>query len=129
MRNRASLGCSEVDVDVEVSVTALGEGGTGDKPQSRRVARLLISTSSGRSLDDRVYMDGTCRLNASITWPLLETGFALSRYAVKLSSRQRISGCVELTEVGELDDGWAAVDTMLHIGQPSLGGKAILTIS
>lgn len=61
----------------------------------------------------RVYMDGTCKLvvgyervkikekvkvtnlKATMMCPLLDTGFAFSRYAVKLSSRQRTSGWVE----------------------------------
>lgn len=34
-------------------------------------------------------------LNATIICPFEETGFAFSRYAVKLSSRQRTSACVE----------------------------------
>jgi hypothetical protein len=61
--------------------------------------------------------------------PRLETGFAFSLYAVKLSSRHKTSGCVEPGgnegERGELGVAWDAADTMLHIGQPSLGAKAM----
>ena len=66
-------------------------------------------------------------LNATIICPFEETGFAFSRYAVKLSSRQRTSACVEPGgkegERGELGVMWEAVATMPHIGQPAFGVK------
>jgi hypothetical protein len=68
-------------------------------------------------------------LKATIMWPLLETGFAFSRYAVKLSSRQRTSGCVEPGgndgERGEFGGACDAVATMPHIGQPLFGANAM----
>lgn len=67
-----------------------------------------------------------------IIWPFEETGFAFSRYAVKLSSRQRTSACVEpggkLGDRGEFGVVCEAVATMLHIGQPAFGAnEAICT--
>lgn len=41
-------------------------------------------------------MQMVTHLKAMIIWPELDTGFAFSRYAVKLSSFQRISGWVWL---------------------------------
>ena len=99
----------------------------------------------------RVYIDGTCRLykiSVSIEqsmelrenmylktmtiWPFEETGFAFSRYAVKLSSRQRTSACVEpggnLGDLGELGVVCEAVATMLHIGQPAFGANEAMLI-
>lgn len=77
-----------------------------------------------------MYIDGTCKLNAMIMWPLLDTGFAFSLYAVKLSSRQRTSGWVDPTgndgERGEFEGAWRAVVTMPHIGHPGLGANAIV---
>lgn len=71
-------------------------------------------------------------MNTTIIWPLEETGFAFSRYAVKLSSRQRTSACVEpggnFGDRGELGVVCEAVATMLHIGQPAFGAnEAICT--
>src|ERR1700727_620598 len=55
-------------------------------------------------------------LKATMMWPLLDTGFAFSRYAVKLSSRQSTSGWVEPTgndgERGEFGVAWNAVATI-----------------
>jgi hypothetical protein len=72
---------------------------------------------------------GNTYLKATIMWPLLETGFAFSRYAVKLSSRQRTSGWVEPAgkdgERGEFGVAWDAVATMPHIGQPGFDAKAM----
>ena len=65
-------------------------------------------------------------------WPLEETGFAFSRYAVKLSSRQRTSACVEPTgnlgDRGEFGIVCEAVATMLHIGQPAFGANEAIVI-
>lgn len=62
-----------------------------------------------------------------IIWPLEETGFAFSWYAVKLSSRQSTSGCVEpggnLGVRGEFGMICEAVATILHIGQPAFGAN------
>jgi len=57
--------------------------------------------NSGRSVEDRVYMEGTCKFKATIMWALLDTGLTLSLYMVKLSSLHRISGLFELA--GEFD--------------------------
>lgn len=65
---------------------------TGIIELRNRVARLLRFTRRGRSEDERVYIEGTWRLKAIITCPELDTGFAFSRYTVKLSSLHRISG-------------------------------------
>ena len=71
-------------------------------------------------------------LNALIMCPLEETGFAFSRYAVKLSSRQRTSGWVEPAGNeglrGEFGVVWEAVATMPHIGQPALGAKEAISL-
>ena len=67
-----------------------------------------------------------------IIWPFEETGFAFSRYAVRLSSRQRTSACVEpggnLGDLGELGVVCEAVATMLHIGQPAFGANEAMLI-
>ena len=68
-----------------------------------------------------------------IIWPLEEIGFAFSRYAVKLSSRQRTSACVEpggnFGVRGELGVVCEAVETMLHMGQPGFGvNEAIVDV-
>jgi len=39
--------------------------------------------------------DRAAHLKAIIMWPVLETGFVFSRYAVKFLSCQRMSGCEE----------------------------------
>jgi hypothetical protein len=71
-------------------------------------------------------------LNAMIMCPLEETGFAFSRYAVKLSSRQRTSAWVEPGgkegERGEFGAVWDAVATMPHIGQPALGENEAISL-
>ena len=71
-------------------------------------------------------------LNVMTIWPFEETGFAFSRYAVKLSSRQRTSACVEpggnLGDLGELGVVCEAVATMLHIGQPAFGANEAMLI-
>ncbi len=62
------------------------------------------------------------------TCPLLETGLADSRYTVKLSSLQRMSGCLGPLVEGEAGEPTAAAvaaETMLHIGQPGFGAKAM----
>ena len=62
------------------------------------------------------------------TCPLLETGLADSRYMVKLSSLQRISGCFGALVEGDPGEPTAAAvaaETMLHMGQPGLGAKAM----
>lgn len=60
---------------------------------------------------------------------MLETGFALSRYIVKLSSRHRTSGCLEPAGKaglrGVCEGACTAVATMLHIGHPDFGAKSI----
>lgn len=72
-------------------------------------------------------LEGNIYLNTMITWPFEETGLAFSRYAVKLSSRQRTSACVDpggnFGALGELGVVCEAVATMLHIGQPAFGAK------
>lgn len=74
---------------------------------------------------------GNTDLNAMIMCPLLDTGFVLSLYAVKLSSCHRISGCFPEAEDDEELGlvvglwGWEAEETMPHIGQPGLGAKAM----
>ena len=69
-------------------------------------------------------------LNTMIIWPFEDTGFAFSRYAVRLSSRQRTSACVEpggnLGDLGEFGVVCEAVATMLHIGQPAFGSKVAI---
>lgn len=92
-----------------------------------------------------MYIDGTCKLRienqnifasikrdathlkAIIIWPFEDTGLAFSLYAVKLSSRQRTSGCVEPGgkegERGELGVICDAVATIPHIGQPAFGAN------
>ena len=72
-------------------------------------------------------------LNTMIIWPWEETGFAFSRYAVTLSSRQRTSACVEpggnIGARGELGVVCEAVVTILHIGQPAFGvNEAIVDV-
>ena len=67
-----------------------------------------------------------------IIWPLEETGLAFSRYAVRLSSRQRTSGCVEpggnFGDRGEFGIVCEAVATMLHIGQPAFGVNRAIVV-
>jgi len=104
----------------------------GTRAASKRVDRFRILASNGRSDEDRVYIDGTCRLNATIIWPLEDTGFAFSRYAVKLSSRQRTSACVEPGgKIGVRDEFGVvceAVATMPHIGHPAFGAKEAIFV-
>lgn len=58
-----------------------------------------------------------------------ETGYAFSRYTVKLSSRQTTSGCVDPAGKdgarGELVEPWVAVEMIPHIGHPGLGAYSI----
>lgn len=76
-----------------------------DRLERRRFPIFLTFTSRGRSVDEREYIEGTWRLKAMIIWARLETGYSLSRYAVKFSSFQRISGLVEAEENdGDLGD-------------------------
>lgn len=64
-----------------------------------------------------------------IIWPLEDTGWAFSRYAVKFSSLQSISGSAGssgLCERGDCPGAWtAAAATIPHTGHPGLDGKAI----
>jgi len=46
---------------------------------SSLVARFRTFTRRGRSADDNVYNEGTCKLKAIIMWPLVETGLTFSR--------------------------------------------------
>jgi hypothetical protein len=50
-----------------------GEEG-GDDALKSLLPRFLTLTRRGKSLEDRVYIDGTWRLNAMIICPLEETG-------------------------------------------------------
>jgi hypothetical protein len=65
---------------------------------------------------------------------LLETGLLFSRYAVKLSSLQRISGWVargvlgKMGLRGEFDGVREAACAMLHIGQPGFGAKDMMVL-
>lgn len=66
-------------------------------------------------------------LNATIKWPLLETGLARSRYIVRLSSRHSTSGALEPGgnegERGVWAGVWIAEATIPHNGQPGFGAK------
>ncbi len=67
-------------------------------------------------------------LNAMIIWPFELTGFAFSRYAVKLSSRQRMSASLEFGGLDGLESSvkCEADATILHIGQPALGANSAI---
>jgi hypothetical protein len=67
-------------------------------------------------------------LNAIIIWPFELTGFAFSRYAVKLSSRQRMSASLEFGGLDCLESSvkCEADATILHIGQPALGANSAI---
>jgi len=122
IRNPAS-GCDGVSAEGLMGDVG-GDGGRRQAPR-RRCARFLTFTRSGRSLEDSVYSEGTCRLKAMIICALLETGLTFSRYAVKLSSLHRMSGCGGVSKEGGDCKPVAAKATMLHIGQPALGAKAM----
>lgn len=82
---------SSGDVDVGASGSC--------RDESSRWETSRTEASNGRSLGVRAYKDGTCKLKATIMWPKLETGFAVSLYAVKFSSLQMICGeAAESTE-------------------------------
>lgn len=66
----------------------------------------------------------TC-LNATTMWPLDDTGWPFSRYAVMFSSRHSSSHCAAVR--GESDSGEAAW-TMLHIGHPGRAANAIVVV-
>jgi len=65
-----------VEFDKTVDVIA---GADARREASNRVARFLMLTRSGKSLEERVYIDGTCKLKAMIMCPFVERGCAFSR--------------------------------------------------
>ena len=85
---------------------------------------MSISRGRKRTEGRRSGAGAKTHLKTTTMWPFEETGFAVSRYAVKLSSLQRISGCFAAAE-GERGEEAEAVDAMLHMRQPGLGAKAM----
>jgi len=69
-----------VDDAVEFAVigmgvgVARGDGGDCVSAERKRWAVFRRETRRGTSLDERVYRDGTCRLNTMMRWALLDTG-------------------------------------------------------
>jgi len=47
--------------------------------------------NKGRSVEDKEYIDGTCKLKAMIMCAILDTGLDFSLYTVKFSSLHRMS--------------------------------------
>lgn len=148
-----------------------GRGSGGIRGGGRRLQTRYKAISytgdageSKKGLRTSMYIEGTCKLqkeqkypvsqhprtvqqkthlNTMTRWPFELTGFARSRYTVKLSSRQRISGplsagrprrcmrgsgppvaCAE-NSAGELGALCRAFPTMPHMGQPLFEAKAI----
>jgi len=67
MRNKSSFGELRESGEGPSGCEGVTAGDDeGSKAESSLVARFLMFTSRGRSLEDRVYIDGTCKLNAMI---------------------------------------------------------------
>lgn len=155
----------------ECGKEAVGEGAEGDEEGDvacrlgiKQLVRREMRRKVRRGLRTSMYIEGTCKLQKEqkypvsqhlrtiqqtthlktmTKWPFELTGFARSRYTVKLSSRQRISGplsagrprrcmrgsgppvaCAE-NSAGELGALCRAFPTMPHMGQPLFEAKAI----
>lgn len=65
IRNWDSVGCRGTECEELLSDEKRGEEGGGDALKSL-LPRFLTFTRRGKSLEDKVYIDGTWRLNAMI---------------------------------------------------------------